>query len=167
MEEFKNLYEFYNYKEFCPICNKRTIAGTVAPSPSSSYQLKLDGKYLYIFAYKRISINLLDNTISDLINIRQLVIRQYCNKYHFFYSGIINFSEQGFVKSIRLDRYHFIWMSDTAHYTINNSFIDNYSNVRITTKDYKMIELQVPLIRFDSLSKKKIDVKLENIQLLY
>jgi hypothetical protein len=186
-KSFRNLFDFFNFIEFCPLCKKRLTETIIFPSSIST----LEGKELVIIAgsfesnfdqqpiftddpfWKKITINLLDNNISknyslyDYPENNSLIVGRQCNKYHFHYNGIANISKSKLIlDNIVLDKYHFIRIHGGIHFTVNGSFSKSQTIIRITTPDYHTRELTIPFIDFDLLSKKKIDNKLKNIQLL-
>jgi len=122
----------------------------------------------------KFAINLLDNHVSanylesSYPEITKIVIGRQCSKYHFFYNGTALVTKENLlVSDIMLDKYHFIRMHGPAtHFTVNGNLTTSSTSVRITTVDFKTRELVLPRINFDLSSKKKIDAKLRNIQLL-
>jgi len=170
---FKNLYEFFNYIEFCPLCKSRTAINITYQNTSCEFSNKELIFHDNETDNKRFTIDLLDNTISrDYYSLiydtkPKIIIGRQCNKYHFFYNGIADISEIKLkVKNIRLDKYHFIRIHGLTHFTVNGSFIKSSTNIRITTPNFITRELTLPFVDFDLSSKKKIDAKLKNIQLL-
>lgn len=171
---FDNLYDFFNYIEFCPLCKNRTTSFITSPG---GITCGMDNKELTIYSSSststhQFSINLFTNEVSKPYSIyrsgtSQIIVGKQCNKYHFFYNGVLDISgKELLVKRIRLDKYHFIRMHGTTHFTVNGSLLSGSTNIRITTPDFQTKELSLPLIDFNFSSKKKIDSKLRNIQLL-
>lgn len=164
---FKNLYEFFNYIDYCPLCNSRIVATSMFPA----FDCEFNGKLLNISDGEKqhFSIDAINNNIvgSQLPTSEHLFPRRQCAKHHFFYSGILTISNsRDYIKSIELCRYHFIRIKPNIHFTINGYYKDNFTSIRMTTPDYKTKEFSIPLIEFDFSSKKKIDNKLKHIQLL-
>lgn len=175
MSEFSNLFDFFNYIEFCPLCKSRTM--TTVSFPSSTI-CEMDNKELTVIDDKNIPskifrIGLFNNVVSTHYSYSsypeksQIVIGRQCNKYHFFYNGIANISKSNLIiDNIVMDKYHFIRIHNLIHFTVNGSSIKNKTSVRITTPDFNTREVLLPFVSFNLFSKKKIDAKLRNIQLL-
>lgn len=173
-QKFDNLYDFFDYIEFCPLCKSRTTVYAAFPAATVC---EINGKELILFdsetASKKFSINLINNIVSDSYSSSyrksnsEIVIGKQCNKYHFFYNGIAKISKSNLiVNDISLDKYHFIRQHGSTHFTVNGSLLKDQTNIRITTTNFKTRELSLPFINFDLFNKKKIDSKLKNIQLL-
>ena len=173
-KEFKNLYSFFNHIEFCPLCKSRL--STIITFQNSTCEV--NNKHLTIhsdeFPKDNFTVDLLDNTISDSYllslagqNNYELLIKRICLKYHFYYGGMANFSNDYVsINNIKLISYHFIRIHGPVHFAINSDVIKSSTSVRITTSDFRIRELNLPFVNFDLSSKKKIDNKLKNIQLL-
>lgn len=173
-EVFENLYDFFNFVEFCPFCKGRT-SPTVAFSAATV--CVVDNKNITILDSAvnggEFNINLFNNSINSVYKSAlrsaesKIVFGKQCNKYHFFYNATANISKETLkINNIILDKYHFIRIHGKTHFTVNGSISQNLTNIRITTTDFKTKELTLPLIDFNLLSKRKIDLKLKNIQLL-
>lgn len=173
---FKNLYDFFSYIEFCPLCRSRTIETSTFPL-SASQGPDLNGRELIFYDFStpwdKYTINLLDNSIgggyrkSSYEENCKIVIGRQCTKYHFFYNGTATLSKRkSIIENIFLDKYHFIRIHGTTHFTVNGSLEKSFTSIRITTEDFKTREIILPFIDFNLSSKKKIDAKLRNVQLL-
>lgn len=139
---------------------------------------ELNNKELVVYpssaiSSRKFSIDLFNNKLSKSYaeavypNVSQVVIGKQCCKYHFFYNGIADvYKKSLMIKNIRLDKYHFIRIHGPTHFTVNGSTVNDFTNIKITTPDFKTKELSLPLINFDFSSKRKLDAKLRNIQLL-
>lgn len=164
MESFPNLFSFFSYIEFCPLCKARTTECVIYPTT----QCTLSSKNILLFddVSKSFSINLLDNSISGNYSRKsdELIIGKRCNKYHFFYSGSATISNTH-INNISLNKLHFIRIHNMTHYVINNSFETNITSIRVT-ENFQTQEISLPLIEFDFSSKKKLDTKLNHIRLL-
>ena len=171
-QQFNNLFDFFDYIEFCPLCKKRTeptitFAGFLSGS--------LDNNNLNLLPaslFNEFSINLFDNKITDSYiynncdDPSKLIIGRQCRKYHFFYSGTCSLLKNLlYIDNIILEKTHFIRMQDSSHMTISNDFINSFSTVYITANSTTK-KLSLPIIDFDFSSKKAIDKKLKIIQLL-
>lgn len=183
---FKNLFDFFSYIEFCPLCKKRLTETITFPSSVAA----LTGTELIIIAgsfldnpeqslfdndifWKKITINLLDNSVSRSYNLcnneenNTIIIGRQCNKYHFHYNGTANLSKTKLIlDAIKLDKYHFIRIHKDIHFTINADLQQSTTSIRMTAQDFHTRELVIPFVEFDLSSKKKIDTKLKHIQLL-
>jgi hypothetical protein len=171
---FKNLYDFFNYIEFCPLCKNR-LSLSASLFGTKSCETNYGELVFYPIAPdKKFSIDMLNNNVSESYadcvlqaEICRLIIARSCSKYHFSYNGVAEIHKDKLnINNICLDKYHFVRIHGPAHFTVNGSFIDNTTNIRITTPDFKTKELTLSLISFDFTSKKKIDSKLRNIRLL-
>lgn len=173
VQQFNNLFDFFNYIEFCPLCKKRTeptitFAGFLSGS--------LDNNNLNLLPaslFNEFSINLFNNKITENYNYNncknssKLIIGRQCRKYHFFYSGTCNLLKNLlYIDSIMLEKIHFIrMMPDSVHMAVNNDFTNSLSTVHITVNYFTKL-ITLPVIDFDFSSKKTIDKKLKIIQLL-
>lgn len=172
-KKFKNLYDFFDYIEFCPLCRGR-MSATVGLSGISSYELSNKELALQdMGSSKRFTINLIDNYISNnyLISVNpvvdEIVVGKQCSKYHFFYNGVAILSKSDLlIRNIVLDKYHFIRIHGPTHFTVNGSLVSSTTKIRITTENFNTREIVLPFVDFDLSSKKRIDTKLRNIQLL-
>jgi hypothetical protein len=165
--QFKNIFDFFNYIEFCPLCKNRL---QISASSISIAGCELDNKYIQLYSYEfpksSYSIHLLTNDIRSLSLITDnLTIWKQCSKYHFYISSIITISNSN-ITSIFLNKYNIIRILKDIHFTINGSYIQNSSHIRLV-KDYKTTELNTNLINFNSFSKKEIDNKLKKMILLF
>ena len=170
-QQFNNLFDFFNYIEFCPLCKKRTSPIITLHGYHSNTINNTD----LIFSpaqkeLKKFSINLFNNKISENYcsqeSLLRLIIGKQCNKYHFFYTGTCTLlKNELYVSNILLEKSHFIRNQSTIHFVINNDFINLISSVHITV-NYSTKIISLPLMDFDFSSKKKIDKKLKIIQLL-
>ncbi len=173
VKQFNNLFDFFNYIEFCPLCKKRTEpiitlsgfrAGTIDNNNLNLLPASL---------FNEFSINLFDNKITESFiynnfdNMSKLLISRQCRKYHFFYSGTCSLLKSKLlIESIILEKIHFIRvMPNSIHIVANNDFTNLLSTVHITV-NYSTKTITVPLVNFDFTSKKEIDKKLKIIQLL-
>lgn len=167
---FTNLNDFFNHMEFCPLCGSRMHM--IATITSGTHEFIKNQLVITTDDNIVVRINLLYNTISSSYNLldkknNTIVVGRQCNKYHFFYSGIAKvFKKKLVIKEITLSKYHFIRMHKGIHYTVNGSFIDNITNIRITLNDFTSKEISLKLINFDFSSKKLLDKKLKYIALL-
>lgn len=173
--EFKNLYDFFEYSEFCPLCNKRTEQTIIGPRIDSirDYEFKNNNLIFYNEKHAQtLLINTLDNSINYLGNkqyentLYELSISQCCKKYHFLYDCQIKLDlTQSKVDSILLDRIHFLHRVDASYFSINTYFLKDITDIKIT-KNNLTKQFILPIICFDFKNKKTIMHKLQNIQLL-
>lgn len=176
--QFKNLFDFYSYIEFCPLCKSRTSANsTISALKIPTSPCIMRGQELVFVEYsrplQRLSINLLDNTISrnysdsSYMDKCFISLGRVCNKYHFYYEGSATLLKDSLtVSDITVDKYHFVRMHGSLHFVVNGSFSKSTTNIRITTPGFHTKLLDLPFINFDLSSKKNIDAKLKTIQLL-
>lgn len=169
-KNFKNLNDFFGYLEFCPLCKNRLEPIASVPSTSADFNGR---ELIFEDSDANFAINLFNNTVSDdyLLSKHgvhtQIVLKNNCPRYHFFYNGIGTISKYSMtVKDILLDKTHMIVINSRMHFVINNSILSESTNIRMTNKDAKVRQLELPFINFDLTSKKKINDKLRNICLL-
>lgn len=180
---FKNLYDFFNYFEFCPLCNKRTSL-----MATSSYRIlsdtqtdigvlgcRLTKNNCHLLDREDnivLSINMIDNTVKynndcKLLDCILINFGKQCNKYHYYHTALATIEiNSSLITEIKLDKQHFIKQFGNTHFSVNSFFIDDQTSIRITGKNYVTKELFLPLVNFDLKSKKKISYKLKNIELL-
>jgi hypothetical protein len=172
-QQFNNLFDFFNFIEFCPLCKKRTEPIITLSGMSGC---ELNNSYLTVFqqdSNKKILIDLFNNNIIENYlqfispDVPKLIIGRQCNKYHFYYSGTCDLlKDKLLIDNIILEKNHIVRMlADSVHFIVNNDFNNSISTIHITS-NYLTKTITMPLIDFDFSSKKLIDKKLKIIQLL-
>ena len=170
---FVNIFEFSNYTNKCPLCNSKNYLTIYPQFEGNQFYTKNEiclsdaGKLIYSF-------NIFTNKITgDMFkhysgNYVDFLIRNSCNKYHFFYEAMLLISYDNMtVEKIDYNRYYFTrTLKDTTHFAINSYIKTNSTNIRMT-KNFNTTIIDLSLMEFDFSSKKKIDKKFKNIQLLY
>jgi|ERR1700722_6356827 len=177
--EFKNLYDFFSYAEFCPLCEKRLSYTAILPIATSSI---LNGQRFIVYSSlngeKILDIDLVDNSfcistppppyVNIFTNTIHLQIRQQCRKYHYQHIGSV-FLHIGTktINLIQLDRKHLHEQVNNSHFAIAVSYGNrNETSVKITPCGSKTKEVTFNCSDFDLSSRKKIISRLRTIQLL-
>jgi hypothetical protein len=173
--EFNNLYEFFNYIEFCPLCKKRLTPAILWPT-SNGY--RLTGQQFVCYWMEKdndiiFNINLLNNDVdvsnSYLIHSinSNIIIGQRCNKYHFQYTGSFSLNiNTKKINNIKLNKYHLLQRISDNYFSINTYFDPNIlTSIKVSGHGNETKEITLDTI-FNIDSKKKIINKLRNIALL-
>lgn len=118
-------------------------------------------------------VNLFSNAISsNYLNSRfpehaDLHLAKRCGKYHFMYTGVVRLHKEKLLAfDVFFKKYHFIRIHGTTHFSVNGNLENGLTSITITRNNFRTTEISSPFINFDFSSKRKIDKKLRNIQLL-
>jgi hypothetical protein len=165
--------------DFCPLCNKR-MRYTGYHGLNFKWNSKVNSKEFILideFNENLLNINLNTNIIksnckeflSDISGHKNIVLSlgRECKKYHFYYSCFVVINIKRFiVKSIELHKVHLIRIIDNTHFVVNNDFMNNSTDIRITSNDFTTKEIKMKLNNFNLTRVKNIDNKLNKIILL-
>jgi hypothetical protein len=176
--EFKNINDFYDLMDFCPLCHKR-MRYTGEVLRNNKWRSKVNSKDLIIldeFGENLLRVNVNTNTVRsdckdflyDYAASECIVINigRECKKYHFYYSGFLGIDvEKWTVEYLELRSVRLIKILDKTHFVVNNDFKYNSTEIRITS-NFASREIKMKLNGCNLTRVKNINKKLNSILLL-